>query len=82
MPNNNREHKLEAFESLEMIYQSLADEEDGLENKVSCLHKQIVYGDKYIMLADPEDGRCQELIQQGPDTCLQLDLAMKDCGVQ
>ena len=56
MSGADREHKLEAFERLEVIYQSLADDNEvGLENKVSCLQKQIVYGDKYIMLADSED---------------------------
>lgn len=30
------------------------------------------------MLAGPDDGRSQELIEQGPDTCLQLDIAIKE----
>ena len=56
MSGADREHKLEAFERLEAIYKSLADDNEvGLENKVACLQKQIVYGDKYIMLADSED---------------------------
>ena len=51
---------------------------DELENRVSFYQKQIEYGDKYIMLAGPDDGRSQELIEQGPDTCLQLDIAIKE----
>ena len=59
-----------------MIYQSLADEEDVKENKVPFFQKQIMYGDNYIKLADPDDEKRQELIEQGPDVCLQLGIAM------
>ena len=77
MSSGDRGHKLEAFENLENIYQSLADQEDVLENKTPYYQKQIVYGDKYIQLADPEDEKRAQLIEQGTDVCLQLFLSLQ-----
>ena len=77
MSSGDRGHKLEAFENLESIYESLADQEDVLQNKTPYFQKRIEYGDKYIQLADPEDEKRDQLIEAGTDVCLQLFLSLQ-----
>ena len=79
----DKEQKLEALDLLTQVFAQLViNADDTLEQKIELIQKQIRYADRFIQLADLASERREELVQNGTETVLGLELAIKDLSTK